>query len=205
MKTQFDTRQRTVSLENLEAICARVSGVCHTYAVSRVSRSRVHVTYSNPSEYGTPNPITAVFPCYPTAGGSGFDGQPAVILGHMIRCINDRDGYGYQAFDVITGHLPLWRNGTGEWRTVLEIHGTDRYLCPDGKVRTVDASHPYTDDRFAAFEITAERPPETNKQTGQTIRHFVYFTWGDLQPVKPARMAKDPTCVLCDAGEVHEH
>jgi len=183
MKTQFDYHVRIVSLENLRAMCARAGGTCHTYEISKISRSRVHVTYSNPNEYGTPDPITAVFPCYPsTHEGSE---NPAVIIGEMIRCIGDKDGYGYQAFDLLTCGQPVYRDpSTGAWSTRLEIDGTDHYLCPDNKVRKVDQYHPYTDDRTAAFDITAETSAETFARIGGT-RHFAYFTWTDLRPAKP--------------------
>lgn len=65
MKTQFDCEIRVVSLANLEAMCAHVSGFCHRFKVEKVTRSRVHVSYSNPDEYGSESPMIAVFPCYP--------------------------------------------------------------------------------------------------------------------------------------------
>jgi len=117
MKTQFDWNKRVVSLENLTAMCERVSGTSHTFEVSNVSRSRVHVTYSNPSEYGTPDPITAVFPCYPSVD------QPCIVL-DALRYINDRDS-GYQEFDHLYTCPTLWRtfdeSGAERWESHSEI------------------------------------------------------------------------------------
>ena len=63
MKTQSDQKVRVVSLTNLEAMCNRVSGVmCHRFKVTKVSRSRVHVTYSNEDEWATAHPMIAVYP-----------------------------------------------------------------------------------------------------------------------------------------------
>lgn len=117
MKTQFDHQRRVVSLENLHAMCQRASGVvCHQFRVESVSRSRVHVSYSNESEYGTPNPMVAVFPCYPSHD------QPAVVV-DILRVINDTwDGEGWQAFHPLIDCPVLWRDPvTQEWATEDEI------------------------------------------------------------------------------------
>lgn len=63
MKTQQDSKVRIVAVENLKAMCRQASGGSHIFTVSKVSRSRVHVEYSH---RGSPDPITAVFPCYPS-------------------------------------------------------------------------------------------------------------------------------------------
>lgn len=108
--TQFDLTERIVSVDNLRAMCARVSGMCHRFAVEKVSRSRVHVTYSNPDEYGNAQPITAIFPCYP----STFDGSdnPAVVL-DALRVIDPGDtwaGEAWQAFEPLMSCPMLWRS-----------------------------------------------------------------------------------------------
>ena len=112
MKTQFDGNRRVVSLSNLKAMCERVSGTCHRFAVSKVSRSRVHVEYSNPDEYGNEDPMTAVFPCYPS-----FD-TVAVVL-DIVRVINDTwHGEGWQSFDVLMDCEWLWYDPeTNEWQS----------------------------------------------------------------------------------------
>lgn len=107
MTTQFDHTARIVSLANLTAMCERISGTCHTFQVVKVSRSRVHVEYSNPTEYGTPQPITAVYPCYPNQYESDSD-NPAVVL-DALRYIHDDGGYISQAFDALTDCPTLWR------------------------------------------------------------------------------------------------
>jgi hypothetical protein len=115
MKTQFDWKHRVVSLENLKAMCERVSGTVHTYRVTKVTRSRVHVDYSNPDEYGTPDPITAVYPCYPSVE------QVAIVL-DAVRYINDRDDYGYQAFDQLVDCVTLWRHADESGAEIWESH-----------------------------------------------------------------------------------
>lgn len=184
MKTQMDQRTRIVALANLHAMCERASGMCHRYEVSKVSRSRVHVTYSNPDEYGNDRPVTAVFPALP-----GFAGDPdnlQVVIGKMLRTIGGTDEYDYQAFDAIVCSPVLYRYpsyGMDEWSTRQETDGTNRYLCPDGQTRTVNYSHPYTNETFAAFNVSAETPAETFARIGGN-RHFAYFVWSDLRPVK---------------------
>jgi hypothetical protein len=181
MRTQQDHKVRAVSLANLEAMCNRASGMCHRFSVSKVSRSRVHVDYSNPDEYGHERPITAVFPCIP----NDFEPEnPIVLIGAMLRTIGG-DGdpdYDYQQFDPIVSGSALYRSRT-DWRTRQEISG-DRYLCPDNVERTVDWNHSYTDDRMAAFNVTAEvKPPDYWDQIGAR-RVFVFFPWSDLTPVR---------------------
>jgi len=114
MKTQFDWNKRVVSLDNLAAMCEHVSGVCHRYWIEKDSRSRVTVGYSNPDEYGSENPMFAVFPCYPSSD------QTAVVLDYL-RIINDTwDGEGWQAFDLLIDCPRIWRNPeTGKWENHL--------------------------------------------------------------------------------------
>ena len=120
MKTQSDNRKRVVSLVNLVAMCDRISGTCHTFNVSRVTRSRVHVEYSNPNEYGTPNPITAVYPCYPSTAARDDD-NPLVVM-DMMRCLNDGDGEGWQSFIQLEDCEQLCRDpSTMLWESEYEI------------------------------------------------------------------------------------
>lgn len=121
MQTQADMRVRVVALSNLMAMCERVNGFAHAFEVTKVSRSRVHVTYSNPSEYGTPEPMTAVFPSYPNP----FEAEnPYVVLGEIMRVIGDTwNGEGWQAFQPLTDCPQLWRSGADatDWATREEI------------------------------------------------------------------------------------
>jgi hypothetical protein len=116
VKSQFDWTKRVVSLENLQAMCDRISGISHTFEVSNVSRSRVHVTYSNPDEYGRPDPVTAVFPCYPCAD------QPCIVL-DALRYVNS-PGEEWQAFEQLYACPTLWRvnvQGVDEWFSHREL------------------------------------------------------------------------------------
>ncbi len=121
MKTQFDSKIRVVALANLNAMCKRTSGVCHRYTVTKVTPNRVHVTYSNPDEYGNESPITAEFPAYP----SDFDGKdnPTVVL-HIVRLTGARgDSEAWQSFCPLLDCPPLWRSpkyGADEWKTAEE-------------------------------------------------------------------------------------
>jgi len=118
MKTQQDSTTRVVALVNLEAMCEEASGFSHRYQVTKVSRSRVHVEYSNPDEYGHEAPMTAVFPCYPSSW-QGDEENPRVVL-DILRVLNDSwEGEGWQAFQAM---LDMTASRAGldgaEWRTV---------------------------------------------------------------------------------------
>jgi len=183
MKTQSDMRIRAVSLSNLRAMCARASGMSHRFEVVKVSRSRVHVEYSNPDEYGNSRPVQAVSPCLP--GLFNDADNPQVLIGQMLRTLGasgDAADCAYQDFDAsICSAPPVYCKGMdGDWQTRREIHGTDRFICPDGVTRVVDWIHPYTNDTFAAFDVTAETPADTFKRIGGN-RHFAYFVWSDLR------------------------
>ena len=65
---QFDHNVRVVSIDNLRAMCANQSGVCHTFTVDEPGRHTVKVWYSNPDEYGTSHQVAAVYPTYPAFG-----------------------------------------------------------------------------------------------------------------------------------------
>lgn len=120
MHTQSDHKERVVAVSNLEAMCDRVSGTCHRFTVSKVSRSRVHVEYSNPDEYGNETPMTAVFPCYPNP----FEAENPFVVLSVIRVIGDNwDGEGWQAFQQLMDCPTLWRSGpdANDWRSHAEI------------------------------------------------------------------------------------
>ena len=122
---QADHTVRIVALSNLRAMCDHVSGVAHRYWVEHVKEHRVRVGYSNPDEYGTDNPMFAEFPAF--VDHSFGQATTYVILGHMLRVINDTwNGLGDQAFEPITDCPVLWRSPqTGEWKTRQEVqaHG----------------------------------------------------------------------------------
>lgn len=125
MRTQFDSRVRVVALDNLRAMCAKASGWAHQYEVSKVSRSRVHVTYSNPDEYGNPRPVTAVFPCYPSIHDYDDTDNPRIVL-DALRVIGDDDhGTAYQSIDAAVIQAPsVWRaNAASPFYTHREMIG----------------------------------------------------------------------------------
>jgi len=92
MQTQEDRPIRVVALRNLNAMCMHVSGVCHRYWIDRVSPHRCYVCYSNPDEYGIDDPVTAVFPVYPSAWPQDRGGNPRVVL-DVLRVENDPEGF----------------------------------------------------------------------------------------------------------------
>ena len=93
-----DSRERVVTLPVLQALCAKASGVCHRYEVTKVGENRVSVTYSNPDEWAQDHPMAAVFPAF---YDSAFGGQVYVVL-HAVRIINDTwDSEGWQAFSFL--------------------------------------------------------------------------------------------------------
>ena len=93
---------RVVSLDNLVAMCEAASGTCHRYWIEKVSRSRVHVGYSNPDEYGGDAPMYAILPCFPS-GWPGDADNPRVLI-RCMRVVGDSwTGEGWQAFE------PVWR------------------------------------------------------------------------------------------------
>lgn len=100
METQQDTKVRMVALTNLRAMCKRISGMCHRWEVTKVSRSRVHVTYSNPDEYGHERPVTAVYPCWPSKWPDDAE-NPRVALA-ALRYTGGADSEDCQAFMALT-------------------------------------------------------------------------------------------------------
>lgn len=140
MKTQFDHRIRVVSLENLKAMCERVSGVCHRYEVTKVSSSRVHVEYSNPDEYGSAHPMVAVFPCYPSGNRTDDINNHAIVLEYRNVLHDNWDGEGWQAFECLRDCPELFRGPDG-WRTREEVYEKDA-----GAMQNIQ--------KFAVLEIT---------------------------------------------------
>jgi hypothetical protein len=135
MLYQFDHQQRVVSLENLRAMCKRISGICHRYSIAKVSQNRVYVEYSNPNEYGTEYPVTAVFPCYP----NDKDNTCVVMDILKVFCDNSLSKDGWQFFDLLMDCPHLWRNPEDSkvWRTTEEIE-RDIEECHAEIVRIMD-------------------------------------------------------------------
>jgi hypothetical protein len=117
---QNDQQVRVVALTNLTAMCKRASGVCHNYHVVKVTPNRVHVQYSNPDEYGTADPQTASFPCYPNPWGE--KDNPFVVL-EFVNILNDPEDNAWQNFEPIRSQEPLFRSNpdTDDWKTRAEI------------------------------------------------------------------------------------
>ncbi len=119
--TQFDHSVRIVSLENLRAMAARISGTCHRFTVadrlpcpdSHVRTVRVY--YSNPDEFGNECQTCAHYPAYAQHDGI------AVVLDAMRYTGGRRDDESWQAFHELTDCPELWRDPTsGTWQTEYE-------------------------------------------------------------------------------------
>lgn len=122
MKAQFDYTKRIVSLENLKAMCARISSTCHTFRVCDVTKNRVRVIYSNPDEYGSPEPIIVLFPAYEAQFGSTAEKTLCVVLDAVryFGCTGKNEE-AWQAFDQLYDCEKLWRKpGDGTWQTEYE-------------------------------------------------------------------------------------
>lgn len=109
---QFDNRPRVVALANLKAMCERVSGMCHRYTVEKVTKRFVHVSYSNPDEWGSAHPMVAVFPCY-----LGNEDAVRVVLEYHDVKHDNWHGEGWQAFECLRDCPELWRGPDGKWKT----------------------------------------------------------------------------------------
>ncbi|KKL89576.1 hypothetical protein LCGC14_1913340, partial [marine sediment metagenome] len=102
--------------DNLHAMCAHASSMCHKYWISTVSRSRVHVGYSNPDEHGKENPMYVVLPSFPSPWPDDKRNNPRVLIEPM-RVINDTwNGEGHQAFDMLWNHYA--NRGPSGWDVV---------------------------------------------------------------------------------------
>lgn len=114
-KTQSDSRVRMVGLANLAAMCEYVSGVCHRFTMDEPSKSArfVRVTYSNPDEYGSDRPVTALYPLVRDCHGKGE--HTALLMIHSV--INASDSEDWQAFGAVEDCASLWRDPvSGEWK-----------------------------------------------------------------------------------------
>ncbi len=102
-------------------MCEDASGFCHRYWIEKVSRSRIHVGYSNPDEYGSESPMYAVLPCFPSTWSDDKD-NPRVLV-DIMRVIGDTwHGEGWQAFDHLWGRYAT--RGTGDDWKVLACDST---------------------------------------------------------------------------------
>lgn len=112
MKTQSDRQVRVVALSNLRAMCKHISGTCHQFYIARTTKNAIHVGYSNPDEYGNPDPIVAVLPAW-----KQYDGMVVAI--DPLRFVGDKDGYGYQSFEQLWDceHLSRQNPDSDDWRT----------------------------------------------------------------------------------------
>lgn len=119
---QSDKKVRVVALSNLEAMCARISGVCHRFEVVYVSGNRVKVEYSNPDEYGNPEPVRAEFPCYPI-GWHDDDNRLVVLDPVRYTGCTGRNEESWQAFQQLYDCPELFRNNpdTEDWKSRDEI------------------------------------------------------------------------------------
>lgn len=160
---QNDSHVRVVSLANLRAMCARVSGMSHRFT-AEITKNRCTLEYSNPDEYGSPCPITWRLPLLRSRD---LD-NPDVIL-HVSseaggRGPDDRESafQGIEA-EIFSGPR-LWRDPTsGKWRTAHETAKASAeagrtetlHLMPRGPFRAKAAadgsafSHAVTDGRGA--------------------------------------------------------
>lgn len=130
MRLQGDTMERVVYLDNLKAMCERVSGEWHRYRVERVTRARVYVRYSNPDQWTHETPFLAVFPRIPANAGDDNRDNPRVLLS-IIDTQNepaDLYGEGWQYFDVLLDCPVLWRDSSGEWKRALVTRSSPEVL-----------------------------------------------------------------------------
>ena len=119
MRTQQDHKVRVLALDNLREMCKAASGTAHRYWIEKVSRSRVHVGYSNPNEYGSESPMFAVLPCYPSPWSQDGTDNPRVVL-DVTRVLHDsHNGEGWQAFDMVWQYTAT-RGPDGAWRVVTQ-------------------------------------------------------------------------------------
>lgn len=124
---QFDGRIRAVAVSNLKAMCARVSGTCHRFAVEKVGASVVTISYSNPDEYGNERPILLTLPIVRKAPKDDPDGATVLLdLGYSGRMTGPgcgtHGGEEWQCFYPLVECPQLWRSPhDGSWATEDEI------------------------------------------------------------------------------------
>lgn len=134
MRRQGEFKIRAVYADNLRAMCDRASGWSHNYKVE-VGKTRATIVYSNPDEYGSPNPIEFRFPIVPDQFGGETD-NPVVIL-HLVsdrggRDAHDRDA-AYQSLDsMILCDTPMARDAEGAWHDAPKPAMPDRAEVLDG-------------------------------------------------------------------------
>ncbi len=124
-RLQSDSKVRIVSLSNFEAMLKRISGVCHRFTVEDLTEKFCYVEYSNPNEYGSENPMRAVYPVMPKWGryleSLGWKDCERIIL-DMVHIQNDsHHGEGWQAFEPIKDCPELFRVNGGQWESKEEI------------------------------------------------------------------------------------
>ena len=123
-ETQFDNKVRIVSLNNLRAMCERVSGsYCHSFSVTKTTAHSVSVSYSNENEHAVARPFLMVFRAYQTKEAWGRT-DTFVILdpARTVHETPDHGGEGWQCFQILLDCPTLWRDPTDErWKTREEI------------------------------------------------------------------------------------
>jgi hypothetical protein len=114
---QSDHPERVVSLENLKAMCDRLSRIDgNIFWIDRTTRNRVYVSVTIPDDagYSCGRTVTASFPCYP----SPWDGQnnPYVVL-DPVRIIGvEPDDYDPSQYFWPLFECPrLFRDANGAW------------------------------------------------------------------------------------------
>lgn len=121
-RTQGEMNIRAVTLANLQAMCERASGMAHTYSVE-MRRTVCELTYSNPDEYGNPNPYTVRLPVI----RNEFERENPYVLFTVQSEYGGGDEHGREAcFQTIESEIfdgaELFRKpDSGEWLTRAEF------------------------------------------------------------------------------------
>lgn len=114
LKSYTDHMVRVVSFEALDAMCEYVSGVSHKFCPVKLTARYCYIQYENPDEYGTPDPVTAVYPLYREEIGG--ETMICVVLDLVKVLNNDEAGTMWQVFERLTTCPTLYRDPqTGEW------------------------------------------------------------------------------------------
>lgn len=106
---QYSLKGMTV--EMLEAICAKISGMCHRYKIESVNQNRVCISYSNPDEYGSERPIKAFFPIVLYLADTP---AKSIACVEFFSSVTGRE-YEYQAFDCIRFATAEWNKEQNKW------------------------------------------------------------------------------------------
>lgn len=117
MKTQFDSMKRVVALSNLEAMCEHISGTCHKFEIVKTTANSVRVQYSNPDEYGNPEPVTAIYPAW-----KDYDGMAVCLDALRYTGCTGKNEEAWQAFYQLTDCPALSRCNpdSDDWRTAYQ-------------------------------------------------------------------------------------